>query len=132
MTRFDPSRSLGRLLTAGLLGALALPAGLQAQPFRPEPMASTRKVVYDPDRDTCTPETITTAFHSHLRPWADQPPQVLERLRILQESMTRTSLSRCVQLGRMTPDQVRGVERSLGLSPSPLPTPPAVQTGSRP
>lgn len=109
-----------------LLGAVALVlAGnpdlpLRAEPAKPDPPRA-RKVVYEPNRASCTPQAISGAYRNHLKPWADQPEPVLVRLRVLQAEMTRTSLSRCLEQGLLTAEQVRQVESSLGLS-SPAPT----------
>jgi hypothetical protein len=97
-----------------LAGSLVLP--LQAEPDKPEPPRA-RKVVYEPNRASCTPQAISGAYRNHLKPWADQPEPVLARLRLLQAEMTRTTLTRCMEQGLLTADQVRQVETSLGLSP---------------
>jgi len=104
------------VLSLVLAGTLVRP--LQAEPERPEPPRA-RKVVYEPNRASCTPQAITGAYRNHLLPWADQPEPVLARLRVLQAEMTRTSLSRCMEQGLLTVEQVRQVETSLGLSPPP-------------
>jgi hypothetical protein len=101
-----------------LAATAALP--LQAEPVKPE-VPRARKVVYEPNRASCTPQAISGAFRNHLKPWADQPEPVLARLRVLQVEMTRTTLTRCLEQGLLTADQVRQVETSLGL-PSPAPT----------
>ena len=101
-----------------LAGRFDLP--LQAEPVKPE-LPRARKVVYEPNRASCTPQAISGAYRNHLTPWADQPEPVLARLRVLQAEMTRTSLSRCLEQGLLTAEQVRQVESSLGLSP-PAPT----------
>jgi hypothetical protein len=78
-------------------------------------------LVYDPDRRTCSATAITSAYHNHMRPWADQPEPVQARLRVLQASMTRASLDRCVEQGHMSAEEATSVAASLGL-----------QAGSRP
>lgn len=112
------------LLCLLLAGSIDLP--LRAQPTKSEvPRAG--KVVYESNIATCTPQAITGAYRNHLKPWADQPEPVLARLRLLQIEMTRTTLSRCVEQGLLSPEQVRQVEASLGLPP----TPPASTTTSQ-
>jgi hypothetical protein len=106
------------VLSLLLAGSLYRP--LQAEPEKPEPPRA-RKVVYEPNRASCTPQAITGAYRNHLLPWADQPEPVLARLRVLQAEMTRTSLTRCLEQGLLNAEQVRQVETSLGLSP-PAPT----------
>ncbi len=110
-----------------LAGSPDLP--LQAEPDGPEPPRA-RTVVYEPNRASCTPQAISGAYRNHLKPWADQPEPVLARLRVLQAEMTRTTLTRCLEQGLLTADQVRQVETSLGLAP-PTPTSTA-QSGVRP
>jgi hypothetical protein len=105
-------------LTAFLLVATSgLHLPVVAAPMRPGPPAA-RKVLYDPNQDSCTPQAITLAYQNHLKPWADQPEPVLARLRVLQAEMTRTSLARCIEQGLMSADQAREVEGALGLDPS--------------
>ncbi len=100
----------------GLAIGLGLAFGppLRAQPFRPSPPAAP-KVVYDPDRGTCSAAAITNAYHSHMRPWADQPEPVQARLRVLQASMTRASLERCVTQGHMSAEEASSIATSLGI-----------------
>jgi hypothetical protein len=99
------------------LQAAALDAVAQAKPHRPSPPQS-RPKSYEPDDQTCQSDTIESAFHQHLRPWADQSADVQARLRQLQAEMTRTSLSRCVNKGLMTAEQAGEIERRLGLPPA--------------
>ena len=120
-------RNLLRVVPLLLAATAALP--LQAEPAKPE-VPRARKVVYEPNRASCTLQAITGAFRNHLKPWADQPEPVLARLRVLQVEMTRTSLTRCLEQGLLTADQVRQVETSLGL-PSSSPSSPA-QSAVRP
>jgi hypothetical protein len=110
-----------------LAGRFDLP--LQAEPVKPElPLA--RKVVYEPNRASCTPQAISGAYRNHLKPWEDQPEPVLARLRLLQAEMTRTSLSRCIEQGLLTTDQARQVETSIGLVSPPQTS--NAQSGVRP
>ncbi|MFN7898713.1 MAG: hypothetical protein ACK5N0_03480 [Synechococcaceae cyanobacterium] len=109
-----------RLALLGLgLGLAQAPglAPLRAQPLRPKPPASV-PLKLDPDATTCTPTLISQAFAQHLRPWADQPPEVLNQLRKLQGEMTRASIARCVSLGRLTPEQAAALQSELGIESS--------------
>ena len=114
-----------RLALLGL--GLALTAApqllpLRAEPLRPQPPASV-PLQLDPDPTTCTPALISQAFAQHLRPWADQPAEVLDRLRQLQADMTRASIARCVRLGWLTPEQATALQAELGLqTPRPQPS----------
>ncbi len=121
------------LLAVGVSG---LP--LRAKPDMPDPPQS-RVKIYDADPLTCRPEVIEAAFRSHMAPWADQPEAVQQRLRILQGELTRATLQRCRQKGLMTSDQVKDVEKRLGLTPAaggttpqPSATPAAPPSGSPP
>ena len=100
---------------------VCLLAPLRAQPMRPSPPASV-PLQLDPDATTCTPTLISQAFAQHLRPWADQPPEVLNQLRQLQAEMTRASIARCLSLGRLTPEQAKDLQTELGIA-GPLPQP---------
>ena len=117
---------LGLALGLALAVALAL-APLRAQPLRPKPPAPV-PLKLDPDATTCSPSVISQAYAQHLRPWADQPPEVLNQLRQLQGEMTRASIARCLSQGRLTPDQAAELQRELGLE-GPLPQ---LQPSSRP
>ncbi|MEB3362256.1 MAG: hypothetical protein VKI42_09055 [Synechococcaceae cyanobacterium] len=92
-------------------------APLRAEPLRPKPPASV-PLQLDPDATTCTPSVISQAFAQHLRPWADQPPEVLNQLRQLQAQMTRASIARCLSLGRLTPEQAQDLRSELGIEDS--------------
>jgi hypothetical protein len=109
-----PRRHAVPLLAAAFGLSLALATPLAAQPFRPAPPPPA-KVVYNPDRNTCSATAITSAYHNHMRPWADQPEPVQARLRVLQASMTRASLDRCVDQGHMSAEEASSVAAGLGL-----------------
>ena len=94
---------------------LAPPAWSQGR-RQPAPPAS-RPSHYDPDRTTCDVERIRTAFQQQLRPYADQSPVVLARLRELQLEMTRGSLKRCVQRQLLTAQQADQLAKELEASP---------------
>jgi hypothetical protein len=70
----------------------------------------------------CIPVQAPQAFAQHLRPWADQPPKVLNQLRQLQAEMTRASIARCLSLGRLSPEQAKDLQTELGIE-GPLPQP---------
>jgi hypothetical protein len=111
-----------RLALLGLACAqVSLLAPLRAQPLRPKP-PSPVPLQLDPDATTCTPTLISQAFAQHLRPWADQPPEVLNQLRQLQAEMTRASIARCLSLGRLSPEQAKDLQTELGIE-GPLPQP---------
>lgn len=94
-------------------------------PSRPLP----RRKLYEPDQAACRAETIESAYHRHLRPWADQPDEVQERLRRLQGELTRRSLRRCIDKGLMSRDEATAVERRLDLPSFPQAAAPASGLG---
>jgi hypothetical protein len=89
---------------------------LAATPTRPQPPPP-RKVLYDPDQVACRAEHLESHAREQLRPWADQPPEVLARLRLLQGEMLRASLRRCLARGLITPAEAAAVEQRLGFQP---------------
>lgn len=100
----------------------------QSKPRQVAPPLPTTKF-YEPDEIACQQQTIENAYRSNLRPWADQPEEVLARLRTLQGEMTRSSLERCVSKGLMSADQAKAVEQRLSL-PTPTPGRPAQSTST--
>jgi hypothetical protein len=125
MTNRPPARRNARLAASACLLIATIPlqadwtgaAPALAKPRQPDPPRS-RPRIYEPDDQACQASSIESAFHQHLRPWADQPEEVQARLRQLQGEMTRTSLSRCVSKGLMTAEQARDIEARLGLPPA--------------
>jgi hypothetical protein len=71
---------------------------------------------FDSDPQACKPESISASYKSHLLPYADQSPEVLAKLRRVQDDMTLASLKRCVQKGLLTRPQASVLFRSLGLT----------------
>ncbi len=109
------------LLTLALTTLLLADVSQADEPQRPQPPPP-RVKYFDADPLACKPESIKTAFQAHLQPWADQSPEVLARLRQLQNDMTLASLRRCVNKGLLTREQGLVLFRELGLT---LPPPPA-------
>ena len=107
-------------------------ASVWAGPTRPQPPPS-RKEVYDPDKATCQPAHMKSAFHQQLAPYADQPEPVQARLRALQAELLHASLQRCIGRGLLTPVEASGLEQQL-LSPprSPMSGGGAQPSGQRP
>jgi len=73
----------------------------------------TRVERFNPDQQVCQPARIKAGFASQLRPWADQPPAVLEQLRRVQLEMTQATLQRCVSKGLLKPSEAAELERQL-------------------
>ena len=103
---------------------------------RPKPPASPIQY-FDSDPQACQPESIRASYKSHLLPYADQSPEVLAKLRLVQDDLTLASLKRCVQKGLLTRPQASVLFRELGLTlpgtvipvagraaPPPQPSPP--------
>jgi hypothetical protein len=119
------------LTAVSLLAVLASGLPLRAEPDMPDPPRS-RVKIYDADPITCRPEVIEAGFRSHMAPWADQPEAVQQRLRILQGELTRGTLERCRQKGLMSAEEVKEVEKRLGLTPAAHTTAPQPSTSPVP
>ena len=121
MTRPRLDRAIGVLvgsLVASLLvplGAMEASAGLGRQQPAPPSSPPTR---YDPDRTTCEPERIRSAFQQQLQPYADQSEAVIGQLRLIQLEMTRSTLRRCVSRDLLTRPQADQLFRELSSSPT--------------
>lgn len=111
------SRLRSRSLIA-LLGVQVVASTAIAAPYRPQPPPS-EPLKLDPDAMTCTPAVISGAFAQHLRPWADQPAAVLDKLRQLQASMTLATIERCRSQGRLSSEQAAALMQELGLASPP-------------
>lgn len=118
MRRPSPgSAAAGAAVLAFVVGLACAPQrALAATPMRPQPPPP-RKEIYDPDQAACRAEHLESHAREQLRPWADQPPEVLARLRLLQGEMLRASLRRCIARGLITPAEAAGVEKRLGFQP---------------
>jgi len=127
--RPTPWRTLGGL-SFGLALLISGAAGVQAEPTRPA-LPRSRVETYDADSLTCRPATIESAYRSQMAPWADQPEEVQQRLRILQAEMTRSTLRRCLGKGLLKPEDVAELERRLGLPPQ-APAQAGSASGTRP
>jgi hypothetical protein len=119
------------LLTVLLLVGASTSRRAVAAPARPEPPPAPKKI-YDPDAGTCRPDHLESTFQAQLKPWADQPERVQERLRALQAEMLRATLQRCLGRGLLSPDEAAGVERRLGLAGPGDARSPAQPSGQRP
>lgn len=103
------------VLLSGLSLVIAPAGGGAAEPQRPAPPPA-RIQHFDSDPQACRPEALRAAYQAHLLPYADQPPEVLARLRRLQDDMTLASLKRCVQKGLLTRQEASELFRGLGLT----------------
>ena len=114
----SPATASARFAVLAISTALACSpaAALAATPTRPQPPPP-RKVLFDPDQAACRAEHLESHAREQLRPWADQPPEVLARLRLLQGEMLRASLRRCLARGLITPAEAAAVEQRLGFQP---------------
>jgi hypothetical protein len=119
------------LILPSLLSALALTiasgTGRAVEPQRPAPPPAPIQH-FDSDPQACKPEAIRAAYQGHLLPYADQPPEVLAKLRRLQDDMALASLKRCVQKGLLTRPQASELFRDLGLTLPGTPIGPAPAT----
>ncbi len=119
----------------GFLGALALvlipTSGRAAEPQRPSPPPP-RIQYFDSDPQACKPEAIRAAYAAHLLPFADQSPEVLARLKRLQDDITLASLKRCVEKGLLTRPQASELFRGLGLTLPGTPIQPSAAPSASP
>ncbi len=106
---------LGPLLCGVLLGLLPGAGRTSEAAERPLPPESPVQY-FDSDPQACKPESISASYKSHLLPYADQSPQVLAKLRRVQDDLTLASLKRCVQKGLLTRPQASVLFRELGLT----------------
>lgn len=106
---------LRNLLCGVLLGLL--PGAGQANDGAERPKPPEAPIQYfDSDPQACKPEAISASYKSHLLPYADQSPDVLAKLRRVQDDLTLASLKRCVQKGLLTRPQASVLFRELGLT----------------
>jgi hypothetical protein len=108
-------RLLRPLLCGVLLGLLPVAGRTSDAAERPRPPESPVRY-FDSDPAACKPESIRASYKSHLLPYADQSPQVLAKLRRVQDDITLASLKRCVQKGLLTRPQASVLFRELGLT----------------
>jgi hypothetical protein len=105
-----------------LLVMVSPSSSLAERPQAKAPKAPTEQ--YEPDQQTCTPERQLAAFNHALAPYADQPPAVLEQLRVLQRQLGARSLRSCLERGLLSPDQVERLVETMGLAaPAQAPQP---------
>ncbi|MCP9929461.1 hypothetical protein KBY82_01540 [Cyanobium sp. AMD-g] len=103
------------LLCGVLLGFLPGAGRTSEAAERPRPPEAPVQY-FDSDPQACKPESISASYKNHLRPYADQSPEVLAKLRRVQDDLTLASLKRCVQKGLLTRPQASVLFRTLGLT----------------
>lgn len=106
-----------------LLGAIS-PWGppLAARTMPPPPKTPVR--IYQPDGDTCKAEHLLKAYRNQLLQFADQPPEVLQRLRQMQLELGEASLKRCANENRISREEADRIWRELQSQPLPGSQPP--------
>jgi hypothetical protein len=95
---------------------------LGARTMAPPPKTPVK--IYQPDDDTCQPERLLKAYQNQLRQFADQPPQVLQRLRQMQLDLGEASLKRCANENRISREEADRIWRELQRQPLPGSQPP--------
>lgn len=113
--RNPAAAALQPLLCWVLLGSLPGAGRTSEAAERPRPPEAPVQY-FDSDPQACKPESISSSYKSHLQPYADQSPEVLAKLRRVQDDMTLASLKRCVQKGLLTRPQASVLFRTLGLT----------------
>ncbi len=113
-----------------LLAAVSLVLGaispwsppLRARTMAPPPKTPVK--IYQPDGDTCRAEHLLKAYQSQLLQFADQPPEVLQRLRQMQLELGEASLKRCANENRISREEADRIWRELQRQPLPGSQPP--------
>jgi hypothetical protein len=97
-------------------------SSLRARTMAPPPKTPVK--IYKPDGDTCRAEHLLKAYQSQLLLFADQPPQVLQRLRQMQLELGEASLKRCANENRISREEADRIWRELQRQPLPGSQPP--------
>jgi hypothetical protein len=107
------------VLVLALIGAVVPgeQSSAQSRPMPPPPEEPVR--LYRPDGDTCRPENLTAAYRDQLLQFADQPQQVLLRLREVQLEMAEKSLKACAEQNLLSRPEAERIWRELQLLPLP-------------
>ncbi|MCT0219181.1 hypothetical protein KQ304_09240 [Synechococcus sp. CS-1329] len=95
---------------------------LEARTMAPPPKTPVR--IYQPDGDTCQADHMLKAYQNQLLQFADQPPQVLQRLRQIQLELGEASLKRCANENRISREEADRIWRELQRQPLPGSQPP--------
>ena len=118
-----PAMTVRRRSVAALALALALAAGVSVAgasesranskmpPLPPAPVQT-----FQPDLATCQPEQLLRGYRQQLAAYADQPPAVVERLKLLQRDMAVGSLNRCISKGLLSKQQASQLAASMGIN----------------
>lgn len=122
-----PCRPGPAALLAGFASLALLASGsgipsLEARTMPPRPKTPVR--LYQPDGDTCREEHLLKAYRNQLQQFADQPPQVLQRLRQMQLELGEASLKRCANEGLISREEADRIWRELQRQPLPGSQPP--------
>jgi hypothetical protein len=118
MIGLAPDRALSGVLVASLLVCWDVPEGLAGLGRQQPAPPSSPPTRYDPDRTTCEPERIRSAFQQQLQPYADQSDAVIAQLRRVQLDMTRSTLRRCVSRDLLSRPQADQLFNELSTSPT--------------
>ncbi len=123
--RFLPMRLALAALACLPLQATLLSRGrtlAQGRPMPPPPMAPVK--IYNPDADTCRADPLLRSYRNQLQQFADQPPAVIQRLRLMQLAMGEASLKQCASDGRLSREEADRIWRELQSMPMPGSQPP--------
>ncbi len=80
----------------------------------PPPPASPVQT-FQPDLATCQPEQLLRGYRQQLAAYADQPPAVVERLKLVQRDMAVGSLNRCISKGLLSKQQASQLAAAMGI-----------------
>ncbi len=117
-----PALSVRRLPVAAPVLAIALATGLsgpgagaaRAKSKMP-PLPASPVQTFQPDLATCQPEQLLRGYRQQLAAYADQPPAVVEQLKLLQRDMAVASINRCISKGLLSKEQASQLATSMGI-----------------
>jgi len=117
-----PAMTVGRIAGASPVLAIALATGLswpgadvaRANSKMP-PLPASPVQTFQPDLATCQPEHLLRGYRQQLAAYADQPPAVVDRLKLLQRDMAVASINRCISKGLLSKQQASQLAASMGI-----------------
>ena len=117
-----PASPVRRVLVAAPALAFALATGLsgpgagvaRANSKMP-PLPASPVQTFQPDLATCQPENLLRGYRQQLAAYADQPPAVVDRLKLLQRDMAVASINRCISKGLLSKQQASQLAASMGI-----------------
>ena len=100
---------------------------VHATPMPPPPASPVAR--HEPALRTCTSDNLLQTWKQQLQAYSDQPPAVLERLRLVQRDLAIVTINRCIQRGLLSRGDARQLAIQMGLETG---TPEAQAPSQRP